>query len=111
MYKNSGLLHVRTCQPTPPPYLTLPPAFSIKCSALKLPVSLIGKTGNIYLFFKIIILSIVISDPFFKVYTLPNATNSRSVLIYKSPVIKGNRNPSWPAMELRSSALYPYYIF
>lgn len=52
MYKNSGLLYIRSCQPTVPPYQTLPAAFSIKCSALKLPTSLIGKTGiHLYSFF------------------------------------------------------------
>jgi hypothetical protein len=48
MYKNSGLLSVRSCKPTTPPFTVLPAAYSIKCSALKLPTSLIGKTGALF---------------------------------------------------------------
>ncbi len=103
MYKNSGLFYIRQCTPTPPPFLVLPPAFSIKCAALKLPTSMVGKTG-IRCFLCRLYINTFVQDPFFKVYSL--LAGLQRTLIAKSSVVNNARNPSWPAIELITDSLY-----
>lgn len=44
---------------------------------------------------------IIVLDPFFKIF-------KGSSLIYKSSVVKNDRNPSWSPMEISTASLYLY---